>query len=601
LNKPKKMKPWHDIFNNLRLRERMLLVFFMSSVVPMIIMMVYLFGTVRNMILNQVMDSETRQLEIMADSISHRMMVAADLASSLEEDPTIIEIAKKMYSTEEEFSADIDRCYVLRDYLRYYQRELESIEIYTWNDTIPENDVITVVTSEIWSEKWYINIMNSNVEQYWDYQINEDSAGISLAVCRLIRDENGKAVAIVRMILPADATGMEIMEHEEDTLLYYDDIMPLQSNFTGDFDAINILLQHEKGDMGSSIVNYNDARYIMSYLKIKPENAEHYYTVLSLKPYSDIQETISGSAAKLLLPMLIFIGLGFALIIIYVTSASNRLNKFKNCMHRAANGNLEPIPPIGGKDEIAELADDLQAMIDGIQKLMTSLVRENVQKEKLHTRQREVEFKMLANQINPHFLYNTLETIRMTARVNGQPDIEELTKMLAKILRRNIQAGETLQTVESEMQLIEYYLKIQDYRFHDRISYHVEIEDAERIGKMKIMPLLIQPFVENSFGHGLEGMDADGRISITARADEYLWIVVSDNGHGMSSEQLEEIRESLKNLDELDRTHIGICNVHQRIRYRYGDEYGVSIESGEGKGTTVTIKIPINAERYIEN
>jgi len=601
LNKPKKMKPWHDIFNNLRLRERMLLVFFMSSVVPMIIMMVYLFGTVRNMILNQVMDSETRQLEIMADSISHRMMVAADLASSLEEDPTIIEIAKKMYSTEEEFSADIDRCYVLRDYLRYYQRELESIEIYTWNDTIPENDVITVVTSEIWSEKWYINIMNSNVEQYWDYQINEDSAGISLAVCRLIRDENGKAVAIVRMILPADATGMEIMEHEEDTLLYYDDIMPLQSNFTGDFDAINILLQHEKGDMGSSIVNYNDARYIMSYLKIKPENAEHYYTVLSLKPYSDIQETISGSAAKLLLPMLIFIGLGFALIIIYVTSASNRLNKFKNCMHRAANGNLEPIPPIGGKDEIAELADDLQAMIDGIQKLMTSLVRENVQKEKLHTRQREVEFKMLANQINPHFLYNTLETIRMTARVNGQPDIEELTKMLAKILRRNIQAGETLQTVESEMQLIEYYLKIQDYRFHDRISYYVEIEDAERVGKMKIMPLLIQPFVENSFGHGLEGMDADGRISITARADEYLWIVVSDNGHGMSSEQLEEIRESLKNLDELDRTHIGICNVHQRIRYRYGDEYGVSIESGEGKGTTVTIKIPINAERYIEN
>lgn len=601
MNKPKKMKPWHDIFNNLRLRERMLLVFFMSSVVPMIIMMVYLFGTVRNMILNQVMDSETRQLEIMADSISHRMMVAADLASSLEEDPTIIEIAKKMYSTEEEFIADIDRCYVLKDYLRYYQRELESIEIYTWNDTIPENDVITVVTSEIWSEKWYINIMNSNVEQYWDYQINEDSAGISLAVCRLIRDENGKAVAIVRMILPADATGMEIMEHEEDTLLYYDDIMPLQSNFTGDFDAINILLQHEKGDMGSSIVNYNDARYIMSYLKIKPENAEHYYTVLSLKPYSDIQETISGSAAKLLLPMLIFIGLGFALIIIYVTSASNRLNKFKNCMHRAANGNLEPIPPIGGKDEIAELADDLQAMIDGIQKLMTSLVRENVQKEKLHTRQREVEFKMLANQINPHFLYNTLETIRMTARVNGQPDIEELTKMLAKILRRNIQAGETLQTVESEMQLIEYYLKIQDYRFHDRISYYVEIEDAERVGKMKIMPLLIQPFVENSFGHGLEGMDADGRISITARADEYLWIVVSDNGHGMSSEQLEEIRESLKNLDELDRTHIGICNVHQRIRYRYGDEYGVSIESGEGKGTTVTIKIPINAERYIEN
>jgi len=576
----------------------MLLIFLLSSVIPMILMMIYLFGTVRNLILEQVMESESRQLEIMGDSISHRMQVTSDLAVSLEEDQRIIDIATKKYFSEAEFNKDLDQCYILKEYLQYYQRELQHIEVYVWNETIPENPYFTQITSETWSEKWYMNILNSKVEEYWDYQVDGETGTISLAVCRLVRAANGAPAAIIRMILPADATGMEIMERNEDTLLYYDNIMPLQSNFTGDFDSINILLQHQKDSMGSVVVDYMGEKYIMSHLRIVPEGAEHYYTVLSMKPFSDIETAVSRSAAKLLLPTILFIVVGFQLIILFAASYSKRLNVFKDNMHRAANGNLDPVEPIGGKDEITELASDLQAMIDGIQKLMHSLVLENVQREQLNTRQREVEFKMLANQINPHFLYNTLETIRMTARVNKQPEIEELTKMLAKILRRNIQAGETLQTVSSEMQLIEYYLKIQDYRFHDRISYHVEIEDPERVGQLKIMPLLIQPFVENAFGHGLEGMDANGLISITARADSWLWIEVKDNGHGMNAEQLQEIRDSLEHLEQLDRTHIGICNVHQRIRFRYGEEYGVTIESEENKGTTVTIKLPVNGEYF---
>lgn len=107
------------------------------------------------------------------------------------------------------------------------------------------------------------------------------------------------------------------------------------------------------------------------------------------------------------------------------------------------------------------------------------------------------------------------------------------------------------------------------------------------------MPLLIQPFVENAYAHGLESRESDGIIRIRVEVRTHLWITVEDNGCGMDGEKLEEVRRSLNDFDNLDRTHIGICNVHQRIKMRYGENYGVTINSEINRGTTVTIKLPI--------
>ena len=213
--------------------------------------------------------------------------------------------------------------------------------------------------------------------------------------------------------------------------------------------------------------------------------------------------------------------------------------------------------------------------------------------DRLTIQQKDAEFKMLASQINPHFLYNTLETIRMQARVSGQPEIEELAKMLAKIMRRNIQATDSLQSLKSELQLVEYYLKIQDYRFHDRIHYEILVKEQTGTEELKIMPLLIQPFVENAYVHGLEAKENGGMIRIQAEERSHLWITVEDNGCGMDEAKLKEVRHTLDDFETLDRTHIGICNVNQRIRLKYGGNYGVTIESAAGKGTIVTIKLPV--------
>lgn len=290
-----------------------------------------------------------------------------------------------------------------------------------------------------------------------------------------------------------------------------------------------------------------------------------------------------------LLVVVISIVLSLLIFISFMNDYSRRINDFQEVMHRAASGDFENLNSDYGNDEISILYKDLNTLIKNMQNLISTVYEEQVQKEKLYSRQKDVEFKMLASQINPHFLYNTLETIRMKARCNDQYEIEELVKMLAKIMRRNIQVGDKLVTLKSELELVEYYLKIQQYRFGERINYNIEVRcDIEFL---KIMPLIIQPIVENAFIHGLETKEGEGEIRIIVERTDRIVIHVIDNGNGMSESKLKEIKDGLDDVSKLDRSHIGLNNVNQRIKLLYGDEYGIYIESVEGEGTSVRIEL----------
>lgn len=296
-----------------------------------------------------------------------------------------------------------------------------------------------------------------------------------------------------------------------------------------------------------------------------------------------------------------FISVGISLIAscIIIAVFSNRFGKrisaFQNQMKKAVLGEYKDLEAIEGYDEMAELYRDLNTMISNIQHLISKVYEEQVQKEKLYSRQKDVEFKMLASQINPHFLYNTLETIRMKARASNQTEIEELVKMLAKIMRRNIQVGDKLVTLKSELELVDYYLKIQQYRFGERMSYNIDIRCD--IDSLKVMPLIIQPIVENAFVHGLESKEGTGKIDVIVELKNRLVIHVIDNGKGMTQDKLNEIIKSFGEYDRTDSNHIGLSNVNQRIKLLYGDEYGLHIESAVGKGTAVRIELPKDIAR----
>jgi two-component system sensor histidine kinase YesM len=264
-------------------------------------------------------------------------------------------------------------------------------------------------------------------------------------------------------------------------------------------------------------------------------------------------------------------------------------------MHSVTEKKYEEIKSTGigdAKDEIWDLYNDMNKMVTDMQQLSDAAAAERLQKEQLYSREKEVEFKMLATQINPHFLYNTLENIRMLAAINKEKEIEDISVRLTRLLRSSLEVGNELKTLAWEMDKVDCYLGIQDYRFGDRITSSISF-DKEAAEKYLIMPFVVQPFVENAYVHAMEEMEEGGRIDITAEISDAMYLVIADNGHGMTDEELENILTDMNDFENLDRTHIGVVNVNQRIKLRFGEDYGVRISSKYGEGTKVEIRMPL--------
>lgn len=590
------MKLWGKIksfFANVKLRERMFLLYVIGGILPLLLANIYMYTSMRNIMIEQAKETEKDELSIIADSIDESMAVIEDVSKRLYFDESIEHIAFNQYEGYAEILEDYRNYDTITTYLKYYYQEISSITIYVDNPTISNNEYFVYADADVRNNEQYVETLNRNGSPYWAYRYDSMNRKNYVTLSRVLYTENMEKVGVVSIVMQNKRTELPITERTEDTFLVYDNTVVLHSNCREtDYDELLALLMKQEENSFSDRVTYQGEDCLLSYVKVVPDYSEHFYTIVSIRPYSNIVELATKTAFGNLLPMIICVVLTLCLISLFSNSFSSRVNTFKVEMHKAATGDFNIAKRLEGKDEIAELYQDLNAMIQDIQELMSKVVQEQVQKEQLNARQKEVEFKMLASQINPHFLYNTLETIRMQARVKQQPEIEELAKMLAKIMRRNIQVGDTLQTVKSELQLVEYYLKIQDYRFHDRIHSCIEVQE-EQIASLKIMPLLIQPFVENAFVHGLEAKESDGSVKVRVEVRSHLWIYVEDNGCGMSEEQLEEVRRVLNDFENLDRTHIGICNVNQRIKLKYGGDYGVDIASTPGLGTVVTIKLPL--------
>ena len=226
-----------------------------------------------------------------------------------------------------------------------------------------------------------------------------------------------------------------------------------------------------------------------------------------------------------------------------------------------------------------------------IMQIVNEVYVQKLQKEQLLFRQKEMQFKILSGQINPHFLYNTLETIRMMAIGKKENEIASAVKMLSHLLRQSLSSNEKNILLEKELELVRNYLAIQKLRFANRIDYSINMEPE--LGNCSILPFLIQPLVENSIIHGLETKLEGGCIRINVESkDKTLRINVSDNGIGMKPEALEKLRDDLSGGEEFSDGHIGLFNINKRIKLYYGPDFGLSISTNVQNGIDVCMVIP---------
>ena len=226
-----------------------------------------------------------------------------------------------------------------------------------------------------------------------------------------------------------------------------------------------------------------------------------------------------------------------------------------------------------------------------ILQIVNEVYVQKLQKEQLFSRQKEMQLKILSGQINPHFLYNTLETIRMMALGKKEKEIAATIKMLSQLLRQSLSVNDKTIPLEKELELVRNYLVIQKLRFGSRMNYSINMEIDP--GACSILPLLIQPLVENSLIHGLETRQTGGYISIAIKAqDETLCIDVSDNGTGIEPERMERLRSALVSGEDTADGWIGLINVNRRIRLYYGPDFGLTVCENPESGTRVIMVIP---------
>ncbi|WP_231735263.1 cache domain-containing sensor histidine kinase [Gracilibacillus massiliensis] len=346
-------------------------------------------------------------------------------------------------------------------------------------------------------------------------------------------------------------------------------------------DSINPSEYLQKNQQGYQIIKYKDERYFLTY-----SEANHLdWTYMILTPYSNLFTVITKARTAVFITyfalflLMIFLGSKFTGTIV------NPIESLNKKMKKVQTGDLDYYD-VGIENELTK--DEAGQMHENFKKMMNQinyLIGENYKKQLLI---KESEFKTLQAQVNPHFLYNTLESINWSAKIVGEKKISQMAESLGYVLRASINMKDTLISLEEELSIAEHYITIQSYRFEERLAFTKDIPKAylsEQVPKF-----IIQPLVENAIRYGLQEMIGVCKIHLSVIEEKGFFIIhVEDNGPGMQKAYLEQIETGEY---QPKGTGIGLRNIDERIKLLFGEPYGLKIDSEIGKGTKVSIMLP---------
>ena len=303
---------------------------------------------------------------------------------------------------------------------------------------------------------------------------------------------------------------------------------------------------------------------------------------------------ISLNMLKTRLFIVFVISLIICIVILINTYISFRvttpIRELEKSVKKLEEGNLDADIYMGGSYEIQHLGKSVQDMKRRIKGLMQDIVTE-------HEEKRKSEFDSLQAQINPHFLYNTLDIIVWQIENEKQSEAVHTVTALARFFRLSLGKGKNIVTIKAEIDHVKNYLMIQHMRFKNKFEYEFDV--ADDVLELASLKLMLQPLVENAIYHGMEFMDGDGLITIKAwRENDELYLSVSDNGLGMTEDKVAMVLEGKSNSGNGRGSGIGVKNVNERIKLYFGEAYGLKIDSEPDEGTTIIIHLP--AKKYEE-
>ncbi|MCL6458430.1 MAG: sensor histidine kinase [Gorillibacterium sp.] len=246
--------------------------------------------------------------------------------------------------------------------------------------------------------------------------------------------------------------------------------------------------------------------------------------------------------------------------------------------------------PHVGKDEIGLLFRSFNRMLRKIKQMINDVYEAELRQKDFELASKQAELMALQSQVNPHYLFNVLETIRMKSVIKGELETADILSYMSKTYRRSLTGNREWVTVKEELEMIKEFLAIQKYRFEDEIDYELEVE--ENTLSLYIPGMIFQPFVENAFKHGIQGLDHQGLVSIRVYEEQnFLVFHIEDNGIGIKPEKLDQLLEDVR-AKEPSLNRIGMQNVFRRITLFFKDQFEFNISSKEHEFTSIELKIP---------
>lgn len=319
--------------------------------------------------------------------------------------------------------------------------------------------------------------------------------------------------------------------------------------------------------------------------------------IYALKSKANIVDSMLQNAPLILLLVLINAVFPLTFMVAINRSLTTRIRELGQAFESVDQDRLVSIACVRGKDEIGALMQNYNRMVDRTNELIQTVYKDRLKKQEMDIARQHAELLALHSQINPHFLFNALESIRMHSIIKQEYETADMVSKLAVMTRQNVDWGEELVEIRREMEFVEAYLGLQKYRFGDRLSYQLDVTEDCR--ELRLPKLTVVTFVENACVHGIERKTTPGWIFVRiSRDEEELCIEVEDTGDGMDEQTVEILNEKLQNpsIEQLkDKSRVGMLNASLRIKMLTSGNYRISIESEQGVGTMIQLRLSLEA------
>lgn len=590
-----RFRKWIDRFlGRLTFLQKFAILFLCGFALPMVVQNMVSYWQTEKNIQKDMLDKIDEALDDKADKISGTLAGALSVVRNYYSNEILYQYLDYEYGSDMEFLIQYQDD--LRDLFAdssVHFRQIKNTVIYTDNGTLLNSSYIRKLgeteRERLGEELTYLNIQPVDVERGVDLRISHedlrvqrvyDSRNVSL-LCELdhFRQYN-RYFKLLRIDI--DLTSLE-------SIL-------LESNL---FD--NMLIADTQGRVIAAAGEYGNSGEMGIFI---PEEGREDGTIVltrsvegfPLMLYGIYDPGIISEEFQQSRRLSTGISVGctsFALLCVFaiVSSINRRLRRLVSQSEEIARGNfVQTELSEAGQDEFSILEHSINRMSIRLQDLIDREYKEQLFRAELEKETNQAKLLALQEQVNPHFMFNALESIRLKAIAKDERETAGMIKYMARMFRNLLEWNDNIITLRDEIGFLDEFLHIQKYRFEDEFSYEIDV--TQEAYACLLPKMMLQPLVENACVHGVEAVSSDRWISVKAWVEaDKLWLAVEDNGGGMSAEKLQELREMLKGEAKAGKS-VGLWNVYRRLVLYYGDEFGFEINSVLKKGTVCTITIP---------